>query len=228
MVKLTTSQKIALPTVVLILLLQISLGAVALDHEKNALLNQLDVRATDLAQFSETLSAQSQRSDITQTAQSLGQTLLKQNDVVFCQIEGQDNSRLFRSGTLNDQDVRDYCFPIILTHSSDSETKGSKRTVTLSISLATTDMKRTLAQGRGVVIVAILAGTATSLLLVILIVRHAQGNPQTRLSRKFILTLLNEETSDCWPSRAEVSGIDQMPLAELNDSQAETVTNSFE
>lgn len=199
--RLSISQKVALPTVAVVLLLQLGLGSTALEHEENALWAQLDARAANLARLEASCVANGQQRDNRQTAQALGQAILTQDDVLFCEVKGPGQMTLFQGGTRSERGSREYSFPIKLRSASEipGESTNRAHAGTLSFAMTTTDIDCTMAEARGTVVVALLAGAAMSLLLVVLIVRYTIGNTLTPLLQRLRLMSIGRECGTIAP-----------------------------
>ncbi len=190
MLRVSLAQKIALPLAATVLLLQLGLGAYALDHERQTLLRQLDMRAARLAHIREAFDLHDDQLNARQVARWLGTTLLEQKDVLFCEVKVGEDQTLFCGGTPDEGPSRRYCFPLATQNQSHTNTKASSAdhpsvtgvsAGTLSLALSTADIESALAEARGTLAVGILAGTAFALLLTALIVRYTISNALTRL-----------------------------------------------
>jgi hypothetical protein len=192
MSRVSLAQKIALPLAATVLLLQLGLAAYTLGHERQTLLNQLDMRAARLAHVREAFDLHDDQLNAKQVAQWLGTTLLEQKDVLFCEVKVGEDQTLFRGGTLDERPNRRYTFPLaaqnqshinIEATSADHPSVTGVSAGTLYLALSTADIEGALTEARGTLAVGILAGTAFALLLTILIVRYTIGNAVTRLLR---------------------------------------------
>lgn len=182
MLKLSLLQKIALPLGAMVALLQLGLGAYALDHEKQMLLNQLEARAAGLVSTHASIDL-----DNRQAVQHLGATLLEQYDVLFCEVKVDESHTLFRGGTFSAAPCRHYSFPLAPKSASGTENHPAMAKApvgTISLALSTTSIEQALTEARGTIVVAILAGTAVALLLATLTVRYTVGNSISRLLRE--------------------------------------------
>jgi methyl-accepting chemotaxis protein len=168
-VKLSLSQRIIIPSSAVFVLLQLSLAACMLDHERNSLMGQLDARAARLATYTGPGAIH---------GSNLGETLLEQGDVAFCEVKSADGQMLFRGGTADARHSRRYSFPVILQAESDGENG------TLSLALSTAAVDHAVTEARSTIIVAILANTALAAFIVALIVRRTIGNSVTRLLKQ--------------------------------------------
>ncbi|UCD52779.1 MAG: hypothetical protein JSW27_09095 [Phycisphaerales bacterium] len=210
MLRVTSEQKIAFPVTVIALLLQLGLGAYALDHERQTLLRQLDTRAARLANVREAFSLLSDQDDAGQIAQWLGATLLDQEDVLFCEVKAGEGQTLFRGGSPDAEPSRRYSFPLVASRPSPGNVKtpslGNRSAAgassgTLYLALSTTGIENTLAEARGTLVIGILGGTALTLLLTTLIVRYTIGNTVTRLLRS-VRAVSIRHFGNSTPSRA--------------------------
>lgn len=182
MSRASLTQKIVLPLGAMVLLLQIGLGAYALDHERRALTGQLDARAARLANICTALELSGEQLSQRQIAQWLGDTLMEQTDVVFCELALGESQTLFRQGSPEGTPCRRYAFSF---GSPDATvTDDAPPTGTLYLALSTSHIEQALTEMRGTLAVSILAGTALILLFGILLVRHVIGNVLTRLLRQ--------------------------------------------
>jgi hypothetical protein len=193
MLRVSLAQRIALPLAAIVLLVQLGLGAYALDHERQTLARQLDTRAARLANVREAFGLHRDPDDTKQVAQWLGTTLLDQKDVLFCEVTAPDEQTLFRGGSLDAEPGRRYSFPLITSRPSlgAGETAASNQLPTAETSngtlylvLSTADIESALAEARGTLAIGILGGTALVLLLTTLIVRYTVGNTVNRLLKK--------------------------------------------
>ena len=167
--KLSLSQRVIVPSSALFVLLQVGLAACVLNHERSSLLRQVDSRAKRLAT----------RAGLgTTSAGRLGETLLEQEGVVFCEVQTVDGQVLCRGGTADAKRSRHYAFPVGLPGGA------AGNAGTLSLALSTAKVHRALAEARGMIVVAILANTALAAFIVSLIVRRTIGNSLTRLVKE--------------------------------------------
>ena len=186
--KLSLCQRIIVPSSAVFVLLQIGLGAYALDRERHTLLRQLDSRAASLAHGG-------LASDLPDT--QLGEELLSQDDVTFCEIQSGAGQVLFRGQTAEDKQSRSYSFTVAMPTTSTGhgelenergflQSETERRTV--SLGLSTVENERILREARGTIIVAVLFSTAVAVFFLTLIARRAVGNSFTRLLNEVKIT----------------------------------------
>jgi len=190
MLRVSLVQKIALPLAAIVLLLQLGLGAYALDHERQTLARQLDTRAARLANVREAFGLYGAPDEAQQVAHWLGATLLDQKDVLFCEVKTADGQTLFRGGSPDAEPTRRYAFPLIASRPTPAQVDGAAPdrpsatgmpNGTLHLGLSTADIEDALTEARGTLAIGILGGTALVLLLTTLLVRLTVGNTVTRL-----------------------------------------------
>jgi hypothetical protein len=181
MLRANLIQRIVLPVGAVALLLQLGLAAYTLEHERGALLNQIDTRANRLAETARAFDLSGESMNADQVAQWLGTTLLEQDDVLFCEVSAGHDRVLFRGGSCDPRASRGYAFALLPPDRPAANDDGIPSTAstesriapgsTLYLTLSTARIEHTLGQARGALTIAILAGTATMLLLTTLLVR---------------------------------------------------------
>jgi len=233
MPRASLTQRIVLPLGAVVLLLQLGLAAYTLDHERKALLGQLDTRAARLANIRHAFDLHGDELDEKKVATWLGTTLLEQEDVVFCEVIAGEDRTLFREGTPDKQRSRRYAFPIAGQNqpsgggeatTDNGRAQTAAATGTLYLALSTTDIEQALAKAKGTLAVAILAGTAVALLLATLIVRYTIGNTVAHLIRETRIASLG----DLGHSTSSRSHDPFEQLAEMLDAMTAQVHNVVE
>jgi signal transduction histidine kinase len=184
------SEKIVCLFVLLIISLEAFTGFYFIQHEKNTLLEEFDQRAKALIQSLvvsveyPVLVGDNERLDV------LGNGVMQQTDIVFCQIKDKQGRILFEAGSPSNKRVRAHSSPIRTLRAAAAPGEElllgpAKREfedigkVTLYFSL--TDLQNKLNAAKTTITVFVLTGTIVALFFIVLLTKFVLSKPISEL-----------------------------------------------
>ena len=190
--RIRISQKVILLFILLLVCLEVLLSCYFFKHEKDRLLSEFDARAGallgSLAASSEYPVLVGDRSGL----EKIGKGILKQRDVVCCEIVDGEGDILFRRGTKDDEYIRQYTCPIVIEEPGDSTDEGlvlgfekeeAEEIGQIRLALSAASLIKNLHEEQRAVWILVVAGIVLASVFITVLVRFVLSRPIDHLIR---------------------------------------------
>lgn len=186
------SAKVILLFILLLVIYGVVLSGYFLKHQKDVLLSEFDIRAKALLG---SLAASGEYPVLVgnrKALEKMGKGILKQKDVVFCEIMDEEEDILFRGGSKDGEHIREYTSPILTEEFREStdeglilgfEEKETKEIGRIRLVLSLASSKNKLSEAKKIVGVLMTVSIVLAAVFITVLVRLILSRPIGQLIR---------------------------------------------
>jgi signal transduction histidine kinase len=180
------SEKIVLLFLLLIVSLEATTSSYFINHERKTILAEFDERAKALSQSFVITAEYPVLVEDTNTLSILAQALLKQKDVIFCQVKNKQGQILFQKGTQEDEYARRYVLPIMTEIATTtqgeelllgSSEKKSEQIGDVCLLFSLVSLRDTVNEAKATIIIFVVVGTSCAILFIVVLIKLILSRP---------------------------------------------------
>ncbi|MEA2005497.1 MAG: histidine kinase dimerization/phosphoacceptor domain -containing protein [Acidobacteriota bacterium] len=190
--KIGISKKITLLYILLAIIFVTAFGFYSMKHQKDTILGEFDERVKVLLSFLRVSTKYSLLIGDERAIASIGEGVLQQNDVIFCEIRNIEGKTLYKGGSKKEKYFREYTYPIITNISAESTNeelilgfrkKEPKEIGRIYLVLSTSNLMKKLNKMKKTMGVLAIFGIISTSILITVFFKFTLGKPVNYLTR---------------------------------------------